>query len=148
MCRKRMWGWMVAAVAASTVLASAVWASAPEPAQPDEPRPADEAASLDCGGGMVIVYHDDYVPKSAEQEKASPAAKSPDEAVARLVREAYPGAARERAFRRVPSKAQAQYVAANSRGQRAAVLTVAEQDGSYYVEEVAICENLAQRWAR
>lgn len=131
------------------VLASLAWAGSAQSAPPEDAHPQDEATSLDCGGGMVIVYHQDlYVPKDEEQEQASPAAKSPDEAVGRLVAEVYPGAARERAFTRVPSHAEARYEAASSRGRRAAVLTVAERDGEYYVEDVAICENLAQRWAR
>lgn len=149
MNRTSLWGWAAAAAIAPMLLASAVWANSAQPDQHDADRPANEASNLDCGGGMVIVYHADlYLTKDEDQQKAAPAATGPDEAVARLLNEVYPGAARERAFRRVPANGQARYEASSSRGQRAAILVVGEQEGQYFVEDVAICENLAARWAK
>lgn len=156
--RRALMGWTAVVVAAPAVFASTVWATSITPPELESPPPppAEVAASLDCGGGMAIIYHSDfYVTKDDDS-----AAKNPDEALDRLLSEVYPGAIRERAFTRVPDHmagldipghehdVAARYEALSLRDRQAAVLTVAEKDEQYYVEDVAICEYLAKRWAR
>lgn len=148
MSRKGLWGWVGIAALAPTILTSAVWASSAGPAQDNDIHSTDGPPTLDCGGGLALAYHGDYTPKNKDQQKASPAAKSPDEAVNRLLTKVYPGAARERAFARVPGHAQARFEAANGQGGRQAVLVIGEQEGQYYVQDVAMCADLATRWAR
>ncbi|MGQ0466119.1 MAG: hypothetical protein ACT4QG_12440 [Sporichthyaceae bacterium] len=139
------------------VLASVVWAAAAASPPAHIPSPLEITDQLDCGGGQVMAGSGigDFVTPSNPEERE----KNPDGAVDRFLEKIYPGALREGAFSRVldPRLPQvltgadqpvARYEALSVAGRPAAVLSVAEQDGVYYVGEFSLCEHLAMRWAR
>lgn len=154
MDRKRFLAWTGLAVAGPIALTFALLTGADATSTspvPDDDGLFDESKSLNCGTGKVMVYRATYVPKDADQQKANPPALTPEQAMARFTGRVYPEAAATRAFEKVPGLPEGlrpRFEASSPRGGKGAVIVIGERQREYFIEEVAICDELAREWAK
>ena len=107
--------------------------------------PVQDVPMLACDGGLAIITHAGYYVPARDSRNA---AQSPDAALNRYLAAVYPGARRDGAFARTGNDgSDTKYEFRDSRGLRASVI-VAESGNEYYMEEFALCESLATRWAK
>ena len=106
--------------------------------------PQEEGAALACGQSPLMVIHADLYILS----RAGNPSETPQDAVERLVREHYPRMAPS-ALRRVSDDGTRTkfHVRGVGGGLLASFLT-GSLDDEHYVEQVALCESTAKRWAR
>ena len=135
-------GGVAAAAAVFTILSAGGAAGGPTPITA---TPEREAPQLGCGLAPTMVIHTGlYQPGTS----ADPA-RSPAEALERIVGRHYPNAPRA-LFRNVQQDAEGsvKYHVRHDREQLLASFLVSAADGEYWVEEIALCEKTAKGWAR